>query len=169
MSGKSSDVVIVLDDEHDQTHNPVHDEDESIIVSQTDQQLRMTNHNNDHDDDDELRKKNKRSNSWHKLGRCDSLEVESSKVGNNHHHRHGHAGCKEVDWSTILYLAFQSIGVIYGDIGTSPLYVYASTFTDGIKHNDDILGVLSLILYTITLIPVIKYIFIVLRATDNGE
>ncbi|XP_026455756.1 potassium transporter 5-like [Papaver somniferum] len=170
MSGRSSDVVIVLDDEHDQSHNRVHDEDESITISHTDQLPMMINNTNDYDDDDELRKKNKRSNSWHKLGRCDSLEVESGKVGNNHqHHRHGHAGSKAVDWSTILHLAFQSIGVIYGDIGTSPLYVYASTFTDGIKHNDDILGVLSLILYTITLIPVIKYIFIVLRATDNGE
>ena len=73
------------------------------------------------------------------------------------------------DWGIILRLAFQSIGVVYGDIGTSPLYVFASTFTDGIKHNDDILGVLSLIFYTITLIPVIKYVTIVLRANDNGE
>lgn len=69
----------------------------------------------------------------------------------------------------ILYLALQSIGIAYGDIGTSPLYVYASTFTKGINHEDDILGVLSLILYTLTLIPLIKYIFIVLRATDNGD
>ena len=69
----------------------------------------------------------------------------------------------------ILNLAFQSIGVVYGDIGTSPLYVYASTFTDGIKHNDDIVGVLSLIYYTLTLIPLIKYVFIVLRANDNAE
>ncbi|XVF21858.1 hypothetical protein REPUB_Repub12eG0125600 [Reevesia pubescens] len=65
--------------------------------------------------------------------------------------------------------AFQSIGVIYGDIGTSPLYVYSSTFSSGINHNDDILGVLSLIFYTITLIPLIKYVFIVLRANDNGD
>lgn len=70
---------------------------------------------------------------------------------------------------TILQLAFQSIGVVYGDIGTSPLYVYSSTFQDGIKHKDDILGVLSLILYTITLLPLIKYVFIVLRANDNGD
>ncbi|KAF7804831.1 potassium transporter 5-like [Senna tora] len=69
----------------------------------------------------------------------------------------------------IMHLAFQSIGIVYGDIGTSPLYVYASTFTDGINHNDDILGVLSMILYTITLIPLIKYVFIVLKATDNGD
>nr|GEW69626.1 potassium transporter 19-like [Tanacetum cinerariifolium] len=72
-------------------------------------------------------------------------------------------------WRMILKLAFQSIGVVYGDIGTSPLYVYASTFTDGIKHKDDILGVLSIIFYTITLIPVIKYVVIVLRANDHGD
>ena len=69
----------------------------------------------------------------------------------------------------ILQLAFQSIGIVYGDIGTSPLYVYASTFSKGINHNDDILGVLSLIFYTLTLIPLIKYVLIVLRANDNGD
>lgn len=69
----------------------------------------------------------------------------------------------------ILKLAFQSIGVVYGDLGTSPLYVYSSTFTSGIKSNRDIFGVLSLIIYTIVAVPLIKYIFIVLRANDNGE
>lgn len=73
------------------------------------------------------------------------------------------------EWSVILNLAFQSIGVVYGDLGTSPLYVYPATFSGGIKHNDDILGALSLIFYTITLIPVVKYVFIVLRANDNGD
>lgn len=76
---------------------------------------------------------------------------------------------KNAGWSVILHLAFQSIGIVYGDIGTSPLYVYSSTFTNGIQDNDDILGVLSLIIYTITLITLIKYVFIVLRANDNGD
>ncbi|XP_030946301.1 potassium transporter 5-like [Quercus lobata] len=98
------------------------------------------------------------------LRRFDSLDLESSTVPG----RHGH-GSKAVRWSVILHLAFQSIGIVYGDIGTSPLYVYASTFTNGIKHNDDILGVLSLIFYTLTLIPLFKYVFIVLQANDNGE
>ncbi|KAK7845952.1 potassium transporter 5 [Quercus suber] len=57
---------------------------------------------------------------------------------------------RDLKWPVILNLAFQSIGVAYGDIGTSPLYVYASTFTDGIKQNDDILGVLSMIYYKLT-------------------
>lgn len=69
----------------------------------------------------------------------------------------------------ILHLAFQSIGVAFGDLGTSPLYVYPSAFADGIKHNDDIIGVLSLIYYTLTIIPLVKYAFIVLRANDNGD
>ncbi|KAK4559171.1 hypothetical protein RGQ29_008426 [Quercus rubra] len=98
------------------------------------------------------------------LRRFDSLDLESSTVPG----RHGHDS-KAAGWSVILHLAFQSIGIVYGDIGTSPLYVYASTFTDGIKHNDDILGVLSLIFYTLTLIPLVKYVFIVLQANDNGE
>ncbi|KAJ8898807.1 hypothetical protein K2173_007232 [Erythroxylum novogranatense] len=98
-----------------------------------------------------------------KLRRYDSLELESGKL-----HGHGH-GSKDVSWGVILQLAFQSVGVVYGDIGTSPLYVYSSTFTSGIQHDDDILGVLSLIFYTLTLIPLIKYICIVLRANDNGE
>lgn len=68
-----------------------------------------------------------------------------------------------------MSLAFQSLGVVYGDIGTSPLYVYASTFTEGIQEKDDILGVLSLIIYTLTLVALLKYVFIVLQANDNGE
>lgn len=43
-----------------------------------------------------------------------------------------------------MKLAFQSIGVVYGDLGTSPLYVLSGVFPNGIKHNDNILGVLSL-------------------------
>lgn len=42
----------------------------------------------------------------------------------------------------LAYLAYQSIGVIYGDIGTSPLYVYSSTFLSEPSH-EDLLGVLS--------------------------
>ncbi|KAK6120352.1 hypothetical protein DH2020_045909 [Rehmannia glutinosa] len=72
-------------------------------------------------------------------------------------------------WAVLLPLAFQSIGVVYGDIGTSQLYMFASCFPNGIKNNDDILGVLSIIFYTLTLLPLIKYVFIVLRANDNGD
>ncbi|XVF21796.1 hypothetical protein REPUB_Repub12eG0120900 [Reevesia pubescens] len=69
----------------------------------------------------------------------------------------------------ILHLAFQSLGIVYGGLGTSPLYVFSSRFNEGIKHRDDILGVYSLIFYTFTLLLLVKYILIVLRATDNGD
>lgn len=59
--------------------------------------------------------------------------------------------------------------MVYGDLGTSPLYVFGTTFANGVKHNDDIIAVLALTLYTITLLPVIKYACIVLRANDNGD
>lgn len=69
----------------------------------------------------------------------------------------------------ILHLAFQSIGIVYGDIGTSPFYVYASIFPNGIKHEDDTLAALSILFYTLTLSTLVKYMFIVLQATDNGD
>lgn len=98
-----------------------------------------------------------------KLTRPDSLDVESMRVRGMDH------TAPKLSTGLILNLAFQSIGVVYGDLGTSPLYVYSSTFTSGIKSNKDILGVLCLIIYTIIAVPLIKYIFIVLRANDNGE
>ena len=69
---------------------------------------------------------------------------------------------------TVPRLAYQSIGVIYGDIGTSPLYVYSSTFTSEPSY-DDLLGALSLIIWTVTLMVSIKYVIIVLQADDEGE
>lgn len=67
----------------------------------------------------------------------------------------------------LLFLVYQSIGVVYGDIGTSPLYVYSSTFTSNPSH-DDLLGVLSLIIWSLTLMVSVKYVLIVLSADDRG-
>uniref|UniRef100_A0A8I6X9P3 Potassium transporter n=1 Tax=Hordeum vulgare subsp. vulgare TaxID=112509 RepID=A0A8I6X9P3_HORVV len=97
------------------------------------------------------------------LKRHDSLFGDAEKVSDSKHHG------SQVSWMRTLSLAFQSVGIIYGDIGTSPLYVYSSTFPDGIRNRDDLLGVLSLILYTLIIIPMLKYVFIVLYANDNGD
>jgi KUP system potassium uptake protein len=51
--------------------------------------------------------------------------------------------------SKLFFLAYQSIGVIYGDIGTSPLYVYSSTFVDTDPTRDNVIGVLSLIIWAL--------------------
>ncbi|TYH88248.1 hypothetical protein ES332_D01G174000v1 [Gossypium tomentosum] len=79
---------------------------------------------------------------------------------------------KKESWRTVLILAYQSLGVVYGDLSTSPLYVYKSTFEEDIQHsetNEEIYGVLSFVFWTLTLVPLLKYVFIVLRADDNGE
>ncbi|CAB4307184.1 unnamed protein product [Prunus armeniaca] len=77
----------------------------------------------------------------------------------------------EKKYSTLmlLQLAFQSLGVVYGDLGTSPLYVFYNTFPDGIGDPEDLIGALSVIIYSLTLIPLLKYVFIVCRANDNGQ
>ena len=69
----------------------------------------------------------------------------------------------------LLRLAFQSLGVVYGDLGTSPLYVFYNTFPHGIDDTEDVIGALSLIIYSLTLIPLLKYVFIVCKANDNGQ
>ncbi|XP_031130445.1 potassium transporter 11-like isoform X3 [Ipomoea triloba] len=78
---------------------------------------------------------------------------------------------REKKFSTMLLLrlAFQSLGVVYGDLGTSPLYVFYNTFPRGIKDTEDVIGALSLIIYSLTLVPLLKYVFIVCRANDNGQ
>ena len=62
-----------------------------------------------------------------------------------------------------------ALGIIYGDIGTSPLYVFNSIIKDRIISRELILGTLSLIIWTITLQTTIKYVILVLRADNKGE
>uniref|UniRef100_A0A1D1Z318 Potassium transporter n=1 Tax=Anthurium amnicola TaxID=1678845 RepID=A0A1D1Z318_9ARAE len=83
---------------------------------------------------------------------------------------------ERVNWRAyykqLFLLAYQSFGVVYGDLSTSPLYVYKSAFSGSLHHYQDeetIFGVLSLIFWTFTLIPLVKYVLIVLSADDNGE
>lgn len=65
-------------------------------------------------------------------------------------------------------LAYESVGVIYGDIGTSPLYVFSSTFVRP-PDRADIRGALSLIIWSLTVIVTLKYVLIILRADNDGE
>lgn len=62
-----------------------------------------------------------------------------------------------------------ALGIIYGDIGTSPLYVFNSIIKDRVVDETLILGTLSLIIWTITLLTTIKYVVMVLRADNRGE
>lgn len=68
----------------------------------------------------------------------------------------------------MFVLAYQCTGVIYGDIGTSPLYVFSSTFTEA-PDRQNLLGALSLIIWAITLMVTVKYVLIIIRADNDGE
>ena len=70
-------------------------------------------------------------------------------------------------------LALGSIGVVYGDIGTSPLYALREAVTaaqqQGASGTDAVLGILSLIVWTLLLIVTLKYVLVLLNADNKGE
>ncbi|NNU61314.1 potassium transporter Kup [Ochrobactrum soli] len=70
-------------------------------------------------------------------------------------------------------LVLGALGVVYGDIGTSPIYAFREALhtaaSDGVLSRPDILGVVSLIFWALTLVVTIKYVLFVLRADNNGE
>ncbi|MBL0328229.1 MAG: KUP/HAK/KT family potassium transporter [Bacteroidetes bacterium] len=66
--------------------------------------------------------------------------------------------------------ALITLGIIFGDIGTSPLYVLKAIVGEGnVIHADTILGGLSCIFWTLTLQTTVKYVILTLRADNNGE
>ncbi|MGE0526832.1 MAG: potassium transporter Kup [Bdellovibrionales bacterium] len=74
--------------------------------------------------------------------------------------------------SRLLPLTIGALGVVFGDIGTSPLYALRECFSAhyGLAANlENILGILSLVIWTLILVFSIKYILFVLRADNNGE
>ena len=63
-----------------------------------------------------------------------------------------------------------TLGIVFGDIGTSPLYVMKAILHTGETINEStILGALSCIIWTLTLQTTIKYVCVALRADNNGE
>ena len=73
--------------------------------------------------------------------------------------------------AALAALTLGALGVVYGDIGTSPLYALKEVFHGGHVATTDanILGVLSLIFWTMTIIVSLKYVLLILRADNNGE
>lgn len=62
-----------------------------------------------------------------------------------------------------------ALGIIYGDIGTSPLYVFNAIIGDRVISDELIIGTLSCIIWTLTLQTTIKYVLLVLKADNRGE
>ncbi|MDE2562880.1 MAG: potassium transporter Kup [Sphingomonadales bacterium] len=79
----------------------------------------------------------------------------------DHHHRHG-----------FLALTVGAIGVVFGDIGTSPLYAFREALgqaaSDGL-YREEVIGVMSLALWALILIVTVKYVMFLMRADNEGE
>ncbi|MDB6002000.1 MAG: potassium transporter Kup, partial [Rhizobacter sp.] len=73
--------------------------------------------------------------------------------------------------SSIAALTLGALGVVYGDIGTSPLYALKEVFAHGHvpMSPENIYGVLSMVFWTLTVVVSLKYVVLILRADNNGE
>ena len=91
--------------------------------------------------------------------------ASETTAANGHGEAHSTAGFKA--------LLIGSIGVVYGDIGTSPLYAFREAVTaasaGGTVTREAVLGVLSLIFWALIVIVTLKYVLILLRADNHGE
>ncbi|KAG6711105.1 hypothetical protein I3843_05G033500 [Carya illinoinensis] len=97
--------------------------------------------------------------------RLDSFDVEALEVPGAHR-----SDYEDFSLGKKITLAFQTLGVVFGDVGTSPLYTFSVMFSKApINGNEDVIGALSLVLYTLILIPLVKYVLVVLWANDDGE
>ena len=94
---------------------------------------------------------------------CGAPKVSSTEP----HADHAHHGSVSLPLLTIA-----ALGVIYGDIGTSPLYAMQVALSSAVGvqvTHDDIYGLVSLFVWTLTIIVTIKYVLLVMRANNNGE
>lgn len=73
--------------------------------------------------------------------------------------------------SSLSALTLGAIGVVYGDIGTSPLYAFKEVFASGHLEvtSPNVIGILSLFFWTLTVIVSIKYVALIMRADNHGE
>jgi KUP system potassium uptake protein len=104
------------------------------------------------------------------------MQALPSALGNGpakgNHHNGTNGSSPEWLRKKALFLALAALGVVYGDIGTSPLYTIRECFYG--KHSiiltqDNVLGVISLVFWSLTVVICIKYVTFILRANNRGE
>lgn len=78
---------------------------------------------------------------------------------------------KSVSNSSLAVLSFSALGIVFGDIGTSPLYTFKTVLTlmGGTLDTKAILGSLSLIVWTLIMVTTIKYVYFAMRIDNDGE
>ncbi|HRW04700.1 MAG TPA: potassium transporter Kup [Caldilineaceae bacterium] len=99
-------------------------------------------------------------------------QVDTEHDEHGEHGEHNGHGATAPQGKYLLYLTLGALGVVYGDIGTSPLYAFRESFHTeyGLAVvPENILGILSLIFWALVLIISIKYITFVMRADNRGE
>jgi KUP system potassium uptake protein len=90
-----------------------------------------------------------------------AAEIPSAEHSAGHHHS-----------SSLAKLAIGAVGVVFGDIGTSPIYAFRETFAGHhqLAHGQaEILGVLSLIFWSMMIVVTFKYVSVIMRADNKGE
>ncbi|CAL5360728.1 unnamed protein product [Camellia sinensis] len=77
--------------------------------------------------------------------------------------------CRPETWQHTILLSFQSLGVVFGCLSIAPLFVFGTIGTETIESVDRIHELFSFVFWTLTIIPLLKYTLIVLRADYAGE
>ena len=82
-----------------------------------------------------------------------------------------HSSNAKLSTSQLAALTLGAIGIVYGDIGTSPLYALKEVFAHGHLQltPENIYGILSMMFWTLTVVVTLKYVTLILRADNNGE
>ena len=89
---------------------------------------------------------------------------QSEHIRSSENHPHGAMNVKRT-----LILSLGALGIVYGYIGTSPLYTVKTMFASVPVNNENIIGGISTLVWLINIIVTFKYVLIVLRANDQGE
>ncbi|KAF9690161.1 hypothetical protein SADUNF_Sadunf01G0167000 [Salix dunnii] len=147
---------VFQDDDDDEDDDSVMDDDNSR------QRLRGGLESDEEDEEDTTEQRLFRTGP-----RIDSFDVEALEIPSVHRNDYYY---EELGVGRRIMLAFQTLGVVFGDVGTSPLYTFGVMFSKApINGEEDVIGALSLVLYTLILIPLLKYVLVVLWANDDGE
>lgn len=103
----------------------------------------------------------------------DSVSQGKESHGNTDSDYHSsHTPHGKTNLKYLLTLSLGALGIVYGDIGTSPLYALRECFSGhyGLAPtHDNVLGVLSLIFWSLIIVVTIKYLVVILRADNDGE
>src|SRR5512137_2685398 len=91
----------------------------------------------------------------------------------DHAHGHGDAAGQEHGKSGLLGLIVGAIGVVYGDIGTSPLYALRESLSHSVKADrlteEAVIGSISLLIFALIFTVTLKYVVFLMRADNRGE